>query len=115
MVGHQLQRIRQRRIRGDRDRIHHHAGFEFLHLRDLSRLILRIQIAVNDADAAGLRHGNGEPCFGDGVHGRRQDGNVQRDRPRNPCAHIDRARQDVRGGGPDQHIVESEPKLDVAE
>ena len=73
MVGHQLERVGEGRVGMDGDRVHHHAGFEFLHLRHLGGLRLGIEIAVDHADAAGLRHGDGELRLGDRVHGRGQD------------------------------------------
>ena len=69
---HQRQRIGQRRAGADGQRVHHHAGFELLHLADLVGLFVRLEIAVDDADAAGLRHGDGEGGLGDRVHGRRK-------------------------------------------
>ncbi len=55
----------------DGDRIDDHARFEALHGADLIGLLLYGQIAVNDTHAAGLRHGDGQARFGDGIHRRR--------------------------------------------
>ena len=63
----------------DGDRVHHHAGFEFLHLPHLRGLLVRLQVAVDDADAAGLRHGDRHLGLGHGVHGRGDDRDVERD------------------------------------
>ena len=52
-------------------------GFEFLHLPHLRGLHRGFQIAVNDADAAGLRHGDRHMRFGHGVHGRRHDRDIE--------------------------------------
>ena len=58
VVLHQLERLLQRRRRLDGQRVHHHAGFELLDLAHLRRLLFRLHVAVEDADAAGLRHGD---------------------------------------------------------
>ena len=46
-----------------------HAAFELLHLAHLVGLVLGIEVAVDDAEAAGLGHGDGQPALGDRVHG----------------------------------------------
>jgi hypothetical protein len=79
VILHQRQRIRQRRIGTDGQRIHHHAGFEFLHLPDLGGLAIDIEIAMNDADAARLRHRDRHARFGDRIHRGSDDGNIQWD------------------------------------
>ncbi len=76
---HQAQSIRKRRIRADRDRIDDHAAFELLDLPDFFRLFGGRQVAVDDADTAGLCHGDREPRLGDGIHGRREDRKIEFD------------------------------------
>jgi hypothetical protein len=49
----------------------------FLTWRTSSACSSGVEIAVDDADAAGLRHGDGEPRLGHGVHRRRQDRDVE--------------------------------------
>ncbi len=66
------------------------------------------EIAMHDADAALLRHGDGHARLGHGVHGRREQRGVQRD-----VARELRLRADLRGhhvavGRHQQHIVEGE-------
>ena len=78
-ASHQRQRVGERRVGADGDRVHHHAEFELLDLPHLLGLLGRREIAVDDADAAGLRHGDGQPRLGDGVHGGRQDRQVELD------------------------------------
>jgi hypothetical protein len=68
---HQRERVGERRVGADGDRVDHHAGFELLDLPHLLGLLVRLEVAVDDADAAGLRHGDGQPRLGDGVHGGR--------------------------------------------
>ena len=105
---HQRQRVGERRVGMDGDRIHHHARFEFLHLPHLRRLHGRIEIAVNDADAAGLRHGDRHVRLGHGIHGRGDDRDVERDAAGDARADIDLGRQHIRQAGLDQHVVEGQ-------
>ena len=64
----------------DGERVHDHAGFELLDLADLRRLLVRVEIAVDDAEAAGLRHGDGHVGFGHRIHGGGQDRHIDRNR-----------------------------------
>ena len=62
-----VERIGQRGVRADGDRIDHHAAFEALDPAHLLGLFLDAQILVNHAHAAGLGHGDGQarlrsPC-----------------------------------------------------
>ena len=54
-----------------------HAALIALDLAHLRGLIGGRQISVNDADAAGLRHGDGEPRLGHRVHRRGDDRQMQ--------------------------------------
>ncbi len=105
---HQRQRVGERRVGEDGDRVDHHAAFEALDLAHLLRLLLGREVAVDDADAAGLRHGDGEPGFGHRVHGGRGDRQVEADRPGQPRADLDRARHDGAVARPQQYVVESQ-------
>jgi hypothetical protein len=59
----QRQRVGQRLVGMDGDRIDHHAALEALDPAHLDRPVPRCgQIAVDDADAAGLGHGDGQPA-----------------------------------------------------
>src|SRR4029079_7230288 len=69
MVRHQLQRIGETRVRVNCHWVDHYPGLELLDLRTLRRLRVWRKIAVDHADAAGLRHGDGEARLGDRVHG----------------------------------------------
>ena len=103
---HQRQRIRERRIGLDGDRVHHHAGFELFDLPHLRGLQRRLQVAVNDADAAGLRHGDRHMGLGHRIHSRGDDRDIQRDTARNARTDIDVGRQNVGQTGLQQHVVE---------
>ena len=49
-----------------------HPRFRALHLVDFLGLRVDRHVLVDDAEAALLGHGDGEPRLGDGVHGRRR-------------------------------------------
>ncbi len=78
VVLHQSERVRERGAGIDGDRIDHHAGLELLDLADLRGLLVRLEIAVDDAEPSGLRHGNRHLGFGHGVHGRGDDRDIER-------------------------------------
>src|SRR5689334_24582813 len=69
-----------RSLRTDRDRIADDARLELLDQAHFGRLPLDGHVLVDDADAAGLRHRDGEAGFGNGIHCRRDDRQVQADR-----------------------------------
>jgi len=113
VILHQRQRVRQHRVGADGQRIDHHAGFILLDLPDLRGLPFGIEIAVDDADAAGLRHRDRHARFGDRVHRGRDDRDVQRDRAGHMRADIGLRRQDIRETGFQKHIVEREGFTDT--
>ena len=57
-----------RRPGAERDRVDHHAGLEFLDLAHLVGLRIDVEIAMDDAEAAMLPHGDREVGLGDGIH-----------------------------------------------
>ena len=63
--------------RGDRDRVLDDTAFVLLDLADFAGLTCRGQVAVDHAQAACLGETNRGAGFGDGVHGCRQQGNIQ--------------------------------------
>ena len=105
---HQRERVGERGLRIDSERIDHHAAFEFLDLAHLRRLLVGLEIAVDDAEAAGLRHGDRHRGLGHGVHGRGHNGNIERNLARHAGADIGVRRQDVGQAGLQQHVVEGE-------
>ena len=105
---HQAERFGQRRIGMDGDRIDHHAGLEFLHLPHLRGLVLRLEIAMENAEPPGLRHGDRHARLGHGVHGRGDDRNVEDDAARDPRADVDLGRQHVGQARLQQYVVEGE-------
>src|SRR6185312_8161079 len=105
---HDLHHLADRGFRPDRDRIADHASLELLHEAHFGGLLLDRHVLVDDADAAGLRHGDGEPCFGNRVHRGRDDRNVQTDVARELRGQADIARQDIRVRGDERNVVEGE-------
>ena len=108
MALHQRQRVGQRRVGRDGDRVHHHAAFEALHPAHLLGLFLDGEVLVDHAHAAGLGHGDGETGFGHGVHGGGDQRNAQLDRLGQAGAGIDLAGKDFGGAGHQQDIVEGQ-------
>ena len=72
MPAHERERIGQRFVGKNRDRIDDHAAFVALDLAHLLGLFVGLKIAMDDADAAGLRHGDGEPRLGHRIHAPRR-------------------------------------------
>ena len=91
----------------DGDRVDHHAGFEFLDLADFVGLLLGIEVLVDDADAAGLRHGDGQAAFGHGIHRRGDQRDAELDRAGDAGAGVGLVGRPP-GGGLQQDIVEGE-------
>ena len=92
----------------DGDRVHHHAGLVALHEAHLLGLLVGLQIAVDDADAAVLRHGDGHPGLGHRVHRGGDDRQVEADRAGQLGRDIDVAGQNLRAARPQQHVVEGQ-------
>jgi len=106
VIVHQRQRVREHRFGTDGQRIDHHARFILLDLPHLGGLAIGIEIAVNDADAARLRHRDRHARFGDGIHRGGDDGNVERNGAREVRTDIGLGGQDIRQTGFQEHIVE---------
>ena len=77
-----------------------------LTLRTSSRLVRRLKIAVDDANAARFRHGDGEPRLGHGVHCGRDDRQIQANRAGELGSDIRRAWHDRAEARTQQHVVE---------
>ena len=105
VLRHQHLQVAQRGVRRDRDRIDHHPGFEPLHLADLFRLLFQRKVAVDHADAAGLRHGNRQFGFGHRIHRRGQQRNVQIDLARQTRGRVRLRGHDVAFLGLQEHVV----------
>ena len=107
-AAHEGKRVRQRRVGKDGDRVDDHAALEALDLAHLFGLGGGLEIAVDDPDPAGFRHRDREPRFGDGVHRRGDDRQVEADGAREPRADVGCARHDRAWTGTQQHVVERE-------
>ena len=83
---HQLERVRDEGVGPERDRLDDHPRLGALDLVDLGDLVGDREVAVEDADAALARERDREPRLGDRVHRRRDDRDLERDRPRQPGA-----------------------------
>ena len=79
---HDRQRLAHGRVGRQRDRLDDHARLGALDLVDLGDLILDREVAVDDAETALPRQGDGHPRLGDRVHGRGEDRNGEGDRRR---------------------------------
>ena len=97
----------------DGDRIDHDARFELLDLAHLVGLLLGREILVDDADAAGLRHGDRHGCFGHRIHRRRHQWNAELDRAREPGTRVGLVGQDGRGGRLQEDVIEGERFLNL--
>ena len=76
---HEVERFPNLVPRRDRDRVDDHAALRAFHAVDLLGLPLDRHVAVNEAKAALTGKPDGEVGFGDGVHRRADDGDVQGD------------------------------------
>jgi hypothetical protein len=92
---HQIERVSKRRVGMDGERVHHHAGLEFLDLTDLRSLDVRFEVSVQHADAASLRHRDRHLGLRHRVHGGGNDRQVERDRAGDVGANIDLGRQHI--------------------
>ncbi len=77
MFRHQRHRITDGRRYRDRYWILNDTTFIFFNEEHFPRLLVYTHALVNHTEAAFLRHGDGEPRFGNRIHGRRNQWNVQ--------------------------------------
>ena len=103
---HQFFRLAQQRTGRQRDRVDNHARFRALDLVDLFGLVHGAHVAVDDPDAALSGQRDRQAGLGHGVHGRREDGDIEPQIPRQPRPQADLTRQDLAVPRRQQHIVE---------
>ena len=89
-----------------------HAGFGLLDLLHLDALAGDAHVLVDDAHATAAGQGNGHAGFGDRVHGRADQGNVEADFRGQPRGHIGRVGQNLGIPGDEKDVVKSETKID---
>src|SRR6266850_2191983 len=81
-------------------------GFALL---DLRGLLIDGEVAVQDTETAEARERNGHARFGDGVHRRGDDRDVERELAREERSGGDLAGEDVAAGWDEEDVVEGEP------
>ena len=106
IAAHDFERVADGLFRADGHGIDNHAALRTLHLVDFASLVGDGEVAVHDADAALLRHGDGHARLGDRIHSRGKERGVER----NPLCQLS-LRAYMRGhhlavGGHQQDIVE---------
>ena len=106
---HDVERLADGELGRDGDRVDDHAAFRALHAVDFLGLAVDGHVAVNEADAALARDGDGQARVGDGVHGGGHDGNVQRDLARKAGARVGFRRQHRRFPRQKQDVVKRQP------
>ena len=110
---HQLERFGQSLVGSHRDRVDDHPAFEPFDRPHRRRLLVESQIAVENADPAKLGKRDRHVDFGDRVHRRGQQGNVERNLAGEETAGFGLAGQNRRCERKQQHVVEREPQRDV--
>ena len=92
----------------DGDGVDDHAGLGALDLVDLAGLLLDGEVAVDDAHAALLGHGDGQARLGDGVHGGGHQRGVEGDVAGELGLGADLGGNDFAVGGDEEDIVEGQ-------
>ena len=110
---HQAEGIGERLVGMDGQRIDHHAGFELLDPADLLGLLGDVEILVDDADPAGLGHGDGHMALRHRIHGRGEQRDAELDGRGQPGPGIGGVREDGGGGRLQQDIVEGKRLTDL--
>ncbi len=108
VAGHQLECVANCVVGSERHGLDDHPRLRALDLVDLRHLVRDREVAVDDADTSLAREGDREACLGDGIHRGRDDGDLQRDRPRQPRQRGDVVREHRRLGRYEQDVVEGQ-------
>jgi hypothetical protein len=112
VAAHELEGVLHLLLRFDRDGVHDHAAFRFLHLVHFEGLPLDAHVAVDDADAALAGHADGRLGLRHGVHGGTDDGNIHRDAVRELRPRVHVLGQDRGLGRDEQQIVKGQGHFD---
>ena len=107
-AAHELERVGDGLLGRDGDGVDDHAGLGALDLVDLAGLLLNGEVAVDDAHAALLRHGDGQARLGDGVHGGGHQRRVEGDVARELGLGADLGGNDFAVGGDEEDVVEGQ-------
>ena len=107
VAAHDFEGVGDGLVGRDGDGVDDHAGLsERLTLSISPACCVDGEVAVDDAEAALLGHGDGEARFGDGVHGGGHQRGVERDVAGELGLRADLGGDDVAVGGDEQDIVE---------
>ena len=106
---HEFQGLGDQLVGLHRDGIDDHAALGALDLVDLIGLVLGREVPVDDADAAFLCQGDGQPRLRHRIHRGAHQRDVEPDRARKLGRGIALAGQHLRAGRHKQQIVEGEP------
>ena len=106
IAAHDFEGVANHLVGTDGDGVDNHAALRALYLVDFAGLVGDGQIAVHDADAALLGHGNGHARLGYGVHGGRDQRRIQRDIAGQLGLRADLHGHHVAQGRDEQHIIE---------
>src|SRR5690606_31112161 len=102
----QVDHVEHLHLRRDRDRVGDDTGFVTLDARDLGGLLRGSEVLVDDSDAAFLGDGDRQAGFGDRVHRRGHQRDVQADPPREAGLQGGVAGKDFGEGWNQQDVVE---------
>ena len=106
---HQLERGGNRGVGRQRHRLDDHSGLGALDLVDLCDLLLDREVAVQDAETALARERDRESRLRHGVHRGGDDGDLERDLPRQARRGRNLVRQHGRIGRHQEDVVEGQP------
>ena len=106
---HQFERVGDERVGRERDGFHDHPRLGALDLVDLPDLGLDREVAVDHSQTSLTGQRDGEPGFGDGVHRRRDDRDLDRDSASEPRRSGNVVRENTRLGRDEQDVVEGQP------
>ena len=112
IFGHQRLRLGKRCCGRNRDRIDDHARFIALHLTDSGHLFFDRKVAVEHTNTAQLRHDDRHARFGNGVHSRRHDRDIECDAAGDPRLRVRLTGQNIRFTRLQQHVVKGQSKAD---
>ena len=106
VAAHDFQRIGDLLVGRHGDGIDNHAAFRALDLVHFAGLLLDVEVAMDNAQSALLRHGNGHARFGDGVHGRADERDAKFDVAGQAGRRLHQGRNYVGFGRQQQHVIE---------
>ena len=95
-------------VGGGNNRVGNHAGFAALDALHLVHLVLHGEVAVEHADAAVAGHGDGHAGLGDGVHGGRENRDVEFDAAGQARLGVNSGGDDVGFSGEEEDVIEGE-------